>query len=97
MTHKLGSRLLGEISTTSDMQMITTLMAENKEELRTSLVALVGKNLPAMRETWVQSLGWEDTLQEGMATHSTILIWRIPWTEESGGLQSIGLQKIGQD
>ena len=46
---------------------------------------------------WVQSLGWEDTLQEGMATHSTILIWRIPWTEESGGLQSIGLQKIGQD
>ena len=75
----------------------TTLMAENKEELRTSLVALVGKNLPAMRETWVQSLGWEDTLQEGMATHSTILIWRITWTEESGGLQSIGLQKIGQD
>ena len=75
----------------------TTLMAENKEELRTSLVALVGKNLPAMRETWVQSLGWEDNLQEGMATHSTILIWRIPWTEESGGLQSIGLQKIGQD
>ena len=97
INHKLGSRLLGEISTTSDMQMITTLMAENKEELRTSLVALVGKNLPAMRETWVQSLGWEDTLQEGMATHSTILIWRIPWTEESGGLQSIGLQKIGQD
>ena len=94
INHKLGSRLLGEISTTSDMQMITTLMAENKEELRTSLVALVGKNLPAMRETWVQSLGWEDTLQEGMATHSTILIWRIPWTEESGGLRSIGLQRV---
>ena len=64
---------------------------------RASLVAQTVKNPPAMRKTWVRSLGWEDTLQEGMATHSTILFWRIPWTEESGGLQSIGLQKIGQD
>ena len=70
---------------------------KHTSKLHASLVAQLGKNLPAMRETWVQSLGWEDTLQEGMATHSTILIWRIPWTEESGGLQSIGLQKIGQD
>ena len=61
-------------------------MAENKEELRTSLVALMGKNLPAMRETWVQSLGWEDPLEEGMATHSTILAFRNPWTEEPGKL-----------
>ena len=44
------------------------------------------KNLPAMRETWVRSLGREDPLEEGMATHSSILAWRIPWTEESGGL-----------
>jgi len=48
------------------------------------------KNLPAMQETWVQSLGWEDSLQKEMATHSSILVWRIPWTEEPGGLQSMG-------
>ena len=48
------------------------------------------KNPPAMRETWVRSLGWEDPLEEGMATHSSILAWRIPWTEEPGGLQSMG-------
>ena len=50
------------------------------------------KNLPAMQETWVQSLGWEDPLEKGMATHSTILAWRIPQTEEPGGQQSMGLQ-----
>ena len=58
------------------------------------------KNPPAMQEvqeTWVQSLDWEDPLEEGMATHSSILTWRIPWTEELGGLQSIGLQRVGQD
>ena len=47
------------------------------------------KNLPAMQETWVQSLGWEDPLEKGMATHSSILVWRIPWTEKPGGLQSM--------
>ena len=47
------------------------------------------KNLPAMLETWVQSLGWEDPLEKGMVTHSSILAWRIPWTEEPGGLQSV--------
>ena len=50
-----------------------------------------------MQETWVQSLGQEDPLEEGMATHSSILAWRIPWTEEPGGLYSIGLQRVGQD
>ena len=55
-----------------------------------SLVAQMVKNLPAMWETWVQSQGWEDPLEEGMATHSIILAWRIPWTEEPGGLQSTG-------
>ena len=50
------------------------------------------KNLPATRETWVRSLGWEDSLEESMAAHSSILAWRIPWTEEPGGLQSIGSQ-----
>ena len=48
-------------------------------------------------EMWVQSLGREDPLEEGMATHSSILAWRIPWTEEPGGLQSMGLQRVGHD
>ena len=52
------------------------------------------KNLPAMRETWVQPLVWEDPLEEGMATHSRIIAWRIPWTEELSGLQSIGSQRV---
>ena len=55
------------------------------------------KNLPAMQETWVQSLGWEDPLEKGMATHSSILAWRIPWTEEPGGLQLMGLQRVGHN
>ena len=50
------------------------------------------KNLPAMQEIWVRSLGWEDPLEKGMATHSSILAWRIPWREEPGGLQSIESQ-----
>ena len=57
-----------------------------------------GKNLPAMQETCVQSLGREDPLEKGMTTHSSILAWRIPWTEEDvGGLQSMGLQRIRHD
>ena len=54
------------------------------------------KNLPAMRETWFQPLGWEDLQEKGTATHSTILVWRIPWTEEPGMLQSMGLQSQTQ-
>ena len=50
------------------------------------------KNLPAMQETWVQPLHWEGPLEKGMATPSSILVWRIPWTEESGKLQSMGSQ-----
>ena len=52
------------------------------------------KNLPAMQETWVQSLGWEGPLEKGMTNDSSILAWRIPWTEESGGLQPLGLTKL---
>ena len=59
-----------------------------------SLVAQMVKNLPAMQETWVQSLGWEDPLEEGMAAHSSILAWRILWTVELGGPQSMGLQRV---
>ena len=56
------------------------------------LVAQMVKNLPAIQETWVQSLSKEDPLEKGMTTHSNILAWRIPWTEEPGGLQSMGSQ-----
>ena len=55
------------------------------------------KNLSTMRKTWVQSLGWEDLLEKGMATHSSILAWRIPWIEEPGELQSMGLQRVRHD
>ena len=57
----------------------------------------MAKNLPAMRETWVRSLGWEDPLEKEVAIHSSILAWRIPWTEEPDGLQSMGLQKVRHD
>ena len=62
-----------------------------------SLVAQRIKRLPAMRETQVPSLGWEDPLEKEMATHSSILAWRIPWTEEPGRLQSTGSQSAGHD
>ena len=58
------------------------------------LVAQVVKNLPAVWETWVQSLGWEDPLEEGMANPSSMLAWRILWTEEPGRLQSMGLERV---
>ena len=63
----------------------------------TSLVAQKVKRLPTMWEIWVQSLGQEDLLVKEMPTHSSILAWKIPWMEESGKLQSMGLQRIGQD
>ena len=62
-----------------------------------SLVSQLVNNPPSMWETWVQSLGWEDPLEEGMATHSSIPAWRIPWTEEPGGLQFVGQQRVRQD
>ena len=55
-------------------------------------MAQLVKNPPAMRETWIQSLGWEESLEKGMATHTSILTWRIPWTA-----QSLGLQRVGHD
>ena len=61
--------------------------------MRASLVTQMVKNLPAMWETRVQSLGWDDLLEKGMATQFSILDWRIPWTEEPGSLQSMGFQK----
>ena len=63
----------------------------------TSLVAQMVKHLPAMQETWVQSLGQEDSLEKEMATHSSTLGWKIPWMEEPGRLQSMGSQRVGHN
>ena len=71
------------------------MVTEGKE--RTSLVAQMVKRLPTMRETWVPSLGQKDPLEKEMATHSSVLAWRIPWMGEPGGLQSTGLQRVGHD
>ena len=67
------------------------------KKIGVSLVAQIVKNLPAMRETWLQSLGQEDPLEKEMATHSSILAWRIRWMEEPGGLQSMGSQRVGHN
>ena len=61
------------------------------------MVAQIVKNLPAVQETWVQSLGQEDLLEKGTATHTNIIAWRIPWTGEPGALQSVGSQRVGYD
>ena len=60
-------------------------------------IAQMVKNLPATQESWVRSLGQEDPLEKGMAIHSSTLAWRIPWTGEPGGLQSVGSQRVGHD
>ena len=65
--------------------------------IRASLVAQTVKNLPAMQVTWVRSLSGEDPLEEGVATHSGILVWEIPWTEKPGGLQSMGSRRVRHD
>ena len=62
-----------------------------------SFVAQMVKHLPAMLKTWVQSLGGEDPLEKEMATHFSTLAWEIPWTEEPGGLQSMGSKRVGHD
>ena len=61
------------------------------------MVAQMVENLPAMQETWVQSMGQEDALEKEMATYSSILAWKIPWTEKPGGLQSMGCERVRQD
>ena len=66
-------------------------------KLGASLVAQMVNSLPARQETWVQPLGWENPLEKGMATHSRVLAWRIPWTEEPGRLQPMGLQRVGHN
>ena len=68
-----------------------------KDQAGAYLMAQRVKNLPAVQEIQVQSLGWEDSLEKGRATHYNILAWRIPWTGEPGRLQSMGLQRVGHD
>ena len=70
---------------------------QSVERKRDSLVAQTAKRLPAMWETWVRSSGWEDPLENEMATHSSTLAWKIPWMEEPGRLQSMGSQRVGHD
>ena len=78
--------------------MVTAAMKlKDAYSLETSLVAQTVKCLPTMRETWVQSLGQEDLLEKEMATHSSILAWKIPWMEEPGRLQFMGSQRVGHD
>ena len=67
------------------------------ELVPSSLVAQMVKNLPAVQETWVRSLGQEDPLEKEMAIHSKTIAWKIPWTEETGRLQSMGSQRVGHD
>ena len=68
---------------------------QNSKNSMLKMVAQMAKNLCVMQETWVRSLGWAGTLEKGMATHSNILAWRIPWTEEPSRLQSMGSQRAG--
>ena len=84
----VGCRLWGRT------ELDTTEATWRQQQHTASLVAQTVKNLPATPETWIPSLGWEDPLEKGKATHSSILAWRIPWTEEPAGLQSMGLQPV---
>ena len=68
-----------------------------RASVQASLVAQMVKSLPAMQETWVRSLGMEDPLEKGIATHSSILAWGVLWTQERGRLQSMGWQQVGHD
>ena len=74
------------------MQIYISIVA--RDIINLSMGNSVVKNLPAMQETWVRFLGWEDPLEKEMATHSSVLAWEIPWTEEPGRLQSIGSQRV---
>ena len=81
--------------------MLLSAIQQSESAIHTHLLGFPGgsvvKDLPAMQETWVQSLGWGDPMEEEIATHSSILVWRIPWTEEFCRLESIGSQIVGHD
>ena len=73
------------------------LIMKNEKKMDPFLVAQMVRSLPAKQETWVRSLGQKEPLEKGMTTHSSILAWRIPWTEEPGSLQSMGSQRVGHN
>ena len=85
----------GTVPRTLSKVILSSLLLFTYKKERASLVAQRIKRLPSMQETWVRSLGWENPLEKEMATYSSILAWRIPWTEEPGRLQSTGLQRVG--
>ena len=87
--------MLTTVGTVISMLHILTYLNLINNPIGAFLVAQDVKNLPAMQETQVQFLGWEDPLEKGRATHCSILAWRIPWTEEPSGLQSMKLQIVG--
>ena len=94
--------MCSSVATSCKGDQITQAHSPNgdKKKIWTNFASLVAqrlKRLPPMWETWVRSLGWEDPLEKEMATHSSILAWRIPWTEEPGRLQSTGSQRVGHD
>ena len=94
-----GSRLALANKVQVEMMWITSRQKHSEANwwLKLYFLAQMEKHLPTMQETWVQFLGREDLLEKEMATHSSILAWKIPWTEEPGRLQSMGLQRVGHD
>ena len=92
-----SSVCMGTLKEVSIIFITFTIVWTQVNNMGASLVAQRLKHLPAMQETWVQSLGQEDPLEKEMATHSSILTWRIPWTEEPDRLQSTGLQRVGHN
>ena len=93
-------RNLLKVGQPSSADLIWVQRPNNKNQFSLTMdfaVAQMVKNPSAMQETWIWSLGWDDPLEKGMAIHSSILTWRIPWTEEPGGLQSVGSQRVGHD
>ena len=81
----------------SSFPFLTSSLSTQQPDSRAALVAQLVKNLPDVQETWVWSLGWEDPLEKRMATHCSILSWRIPWRQEPGGLQFMGSQRVRDD
>ena len=79
------------------MSQLSHFLFENKNRMLFVLMTQTIKNSLLVKETWVRFLSWEDPLKEGMAVHSSILAWKIPWTEEPGELQPMGLQRVGHD
>ena len=97
-TRKAWDRSLARVyNTRSRQNFVKTVFTNNYTPWKASLVAQRLKRLPLMRETWVQSLGQEDPLEKEMAPHSSTLAWKIPWTEEPGRLQPMGLDRVRHD